>query len=278
MKPGATPSGPVLIFDSGVGGLSVMRAVRERMPHLDFVYLADNAFFPYGDLSDERIVNRVLSLVGDAETQYQPRLIVIACNTASTLVLDQLRARVRMPVVGVVPAIKPAAALTSNGRIGLLATPATVRRPYLEGLIRDHASDKTIIRVGSSALVQQAERWLAGHALDAAVVGQSVQPLAAGAVDTVVLGCTHFPLIREALHDALPEVVHWVDSGEAIARRVQHLLTQDPPLDVESDSQTVDSEGASQIRLLFTGEIPANLVGFLEQCGYGSGQWKTLNV
>lgn len=280
MNAGARGRRPVLIFDSGVGGLSVLRDLRARLPALDVIYLGDNAFFPYGDLVDEQIVARVLRLVGDAETQFRPRIIVIACNTASTLVLDQLRARVKVPVVGVVPAIKPAAALTVSGRIGLLATPATVRRPYLDALIREHARDKEVLRVGSSALVQQAERWLAGQLLDRALISQSVQPLVEAKVDTVVLGCTHFPLIRQALFQALPEVLHWVDSGEAIARRVEYLLSQAARLiDPQRPSQAVPSEPEEAlIHLLFTGTVPADLSGFLLQCGYSSQQWQASRV
>lgn len=264
---------PILIFDSGVGGLSVLATVHETLPDQDVVYLADNACFPYGDLSDDQIIQRVLRLVGEANTRFHPALVVIACNTASTLVLDQLRARIKVPVVGVVPAVKPAAKLTPHGRIGLLATPATVRRPYLDTLICDHAANAVVTRIGSSVLVQQAEHRLDGADLDMTLIAQVVTPLCELRVDTVVLGCTHFPLIGDALRQVLPEVEHWVDSGDAVARRVRFLLEGGG--NEQPQAAPIPSGGnGSHLQLLFSGRIPRGLREFLAQCGYRDDQWQ----
>ena len=214
----------VLVFDSGVGGLSIVRALWQYRAGIEVVYLADNAGFPYGELSERTVNDRCVEVVAQALADYSCELAVIACNTASTIVLPELRALVAVPVVGVVPAIKPAAAVSQNRRIGLLATPATVSRPYIEQLVSVHAPDCSILRVGSSELVMLAENSLQ----EGAVPSYSVQPILApfvnAGVDTIILGCTHFPLIRQSLMAAMPEGLHWVDSGEAIARRVDQLL------------------------------------------------------
>jgi len=257
------PLGPVLIFDSGVGGLSVLARVGRLRPDLRFLYLGDNARFPYGDLADEVIVERVVTLLSAAVSRYRPALVVVACNTASTLALPMLRSRIQVPIVGVVPAIKPAAALTRNGRIGLLATPATVRRSYLDSLIADHAPAASVLRVGSSALVREAEGLLQGGTPEPDILAYALAPLAEAEVDTVVLGCTHFPLIGGQLRDRLPGVDYWVDSGDAIARRVDQILTE-----MDVDSTVSPTEPGPEIQLMFTGVVPAGVPGYLRACGF----------
>ncbi|KAA8978525.1 glutamate racemase [Halospina sp. K52047b] len=246
----------ILLFDSGIGGLSIADAIRLRLPDADMVYAGDNAGFPYGDLPEHEVVARCVALVEKALARWPCALVVVACNTASTVVLPMLRSRLRLPVVGVVPAIKPAAALSRNRRLGVLATPATVDRPYLASLIDEYAADCTVLRLGSSELVRIAEMGLAQGWVDDEQVRAILQPLAAGDPDTVVLGCTHFPLIREALARAMPGVRHWVDSGDAIARRVVQLL----------DETTGDGTGTGQgsSTFLFTAEPPAGLRHWLE--------------
>ncbi|MBE01637.1 glutamate racemase [Marinobacter lutaoensis] len=216
----------ILVFDSGIGGLSVTRCIRAVLPGVHFVYLADSAGFPYGDQSDGVVVERCVALVEQALVEFRCDLVVVACNTASTVVLPHLRARVSVPVVGVVPAIKPAAGLTRNGRLGVLATPATIRRPYLNRLIDEFANHCLVERVGHPALVAWAEGLVRGDPVPVSELAGVLRPLREAGVDTVVLGCTHYPLLLASLRQALPEVVHWVDSGEAIARRVSYLLAQ----------------------------------------------------
>lgn len=215
----------VLFFDSGVGGLSVFDAVRQQLPGLHYLYLFDNAGFPYGELPVETLIERCRALVCSMVSQQKVDLVVIACNTASTLVLPVLRPLLNIPVVGVVPAIKPAAKLTRNGCIGLLATPATVCRPYTDKLIQEFAPHCEVLRCGSTELVIQAERKLAGLPVEQAVIESVLQDWknAQPCPDTLVLGCTHFPLLREEIWQVLPNCA-LVDSGAAIARRVQHLL------------------------------------------------------
>lgn len=219
----------VLVFDSGVGGLSVLDAIRAVPASLELDYCGDNAWLPYGLKTDEQIRERVPALVSRLCAQTSPDIVVIACNTASTIALDAVRASTTIPVVGVVPPIKPAAAMTQTDVIGLLATPATVRRPYTEGLISQFAADKRVIRFGSAALVHAAEQKLRGETPDPAALEEAIDGLfgaeSGGDIDVVALACTHFPLLTEELAAAAPRSCVWLDSGGAIARRVKEVAS-----------------------------------------------------
>ncbi|MEB5708097.1 glutamate racemase [Pantoea anthophila] len=230
----------VLVFDSGVGGLSVYDEVRQLLPDLHYLYAFDNAGFPYGEKSESFIVERVVAIV-EAITRRTPlSLVIIACNTASTVSLPALREHFSFPVVGVVPAIKPAARLTRNGVVGLLATRATVRRPYTHELVAQFAGSCKIEMLGSAELVELAEAKLHGGEVALDEVRRIVQPWLrmAEPPDTVVLGCTHFPLLREELQQVLPEGTRLIDSGAAIARRTVWLLEHEAP-EVRSSQRNV---------------------------------------
>lgn len=218
----------VLVFDSGVGGLSVFDAIAASGYALELDYVADNAWLPYGLKSDAELRARVPVLLARLTEQWAPDAVVVACNTASTIALDQVRAALSVPVVGVVPPIKPAAALSRTGVIGLLATPATVRRAYTDDLIAQFAAGKHVVRFGSSALVEAAERKLRGELVDKSAITEAIDGLfgAPGGAETdvVALACTHFPLLRDELAAAAPRPCVWLDSGEAIARRVANVL------------------------------------------------------
>lgn len=237
------PAAPVLVFDSGVGGLSVAAEIRRQWPQLSLAYVCDNAALPYGTKPDDWLIPRIVQVCVAAVAASGARALVVACNTASTLALTALREALSIPVIGTVPAIKPAATLArarqSAARrekgeppvFGLLATSATVRRPYTEQLIRDFAADCRVIRVAADPLVAEAERRLRGEPERPEVVAASLADLAAvEALEVVILGCTHFPLLgadiarvlgsRESA-EASPALV---DSGAAIARRVAEVL------------------------------------------------------
>lgn len=224
----------VLVFDSGVGGLSVLDAIAASDALLQLDYLADNAWLPYGLKSDAQLRERVPALLSRVSEDWAPDLIVVACNTASTIALEAVRTALTIPIVGVVPPIKPAAALTRTGVIGLLATPATVQRPYTNELIAQFAAGARVVRVGSAALVEAAERKLAGAPASdtAAAAAQACTELfgapGGGEIDVVALACTHFPLLARELAAAAPRPCVWLDSGEAIARRVRQLLIAPP--------------------------------------------------
>jgi glutamate racemase len=217
---------PVLLFDSGVGGLSVLEKVRAHRPQAPIVYCADNAGFPYGTKSEATLAARVPVLLGRLVERYRPCVVVIACNTASTIALGAVRQVLDLPVVGTVPAIKPAALLSKSKVIGVLGTQATVRQAYVDQLIRDHAGDCTVIRYGSAELVELAERKLRGEATDPAAYERVMRGLldqpGADTMDSIVLACTHFPLVKDELMAASARNFHWVDSGDGISRRVVH--------------------------------------------------------
>ncbi|ARU26240.1 glutamate racemase [Cellvibrio sp. PSBB006] len=229
----------ILVFDSGVGGLSVMREIQQRLPDCQYLYASDNAAFPYGTKSEDELIARVdkvlHALLQHIEQGYGPvDIIVVACNTASTLTLPHIRSHFTQPIVGVVPAIKPAAIHSATKLIGLLATPATVARPYTHDLIREYAGNCTVISVGSSELVHLAEQKLRGETIALEKIAAIVAPFAtaprAAELDTLVLACTHFPLLQDELRQCLPGTIQFIDSGEAIARRVAFLLHQPPPV------------------------------------------------
>jgi glutamate racemase len=218
---------PILLFDSGVGGLSVLAPTRALLPQASIVYVADSAGFPYGTKSEADIAARVPALLGRLVERYHPRLIVIACNTASTIALAAVRAALDLPVVGTVPAIKPAAAMSRTRTIGVLGTDATVRQPYVDDLAARFAADCRVIRYGSAELVALAEAKLHGEAVDparyAAVLAGLLGQPGGEAIDVVVNACTHFPLVADELAAAAPRPLAFVDGSAGIARRVVHL-------------------------------------------------------
>lgn len=218
---------PLLFFDSGVGGLSVLAATRKLLPQAPLVYVADSAGFPYGTRTEAEIATRVPALLGRLAERYHPRLIVIACNTASTIALAPVRAALDLPVVGTVPAIKPAALASKTRAIGVLGTEATVRQPYVDRLAAEFAQDCLVLRYGSADLVDAAEAHLRGEAVAperyaAALAGLLDQP-GGERIDTVVLACTHFPLVAAQLAAAAPRPLALIDGSEGIARRVAYL-------------------------------------------------------
>ena len=225
------PAAPLLFFDSGVGGLSVLGPTRQLLPNAPIVYAADSAGFPYGKRTEAELATRVPALLGRLVERFRPRLAVIACNTASTIALDHARAALDIPVVGTVPAIKPAAELSKSRVIGVLGTEATVRQPYVDDLAARFAADCIVIRHGSPELVELAEAKLAGHevAIEAvrAAIAPMVEQLRGDEMDVMVLACTHFPLLAEEIAAAFPRIAQ-VDGGPGIARRVVYLTQGQP--------------------------------------------------
>ena len=221
------PTAPILLFDSGVGGLSVLAELRRLLPDAPVIYAADNAGLPYGAKSEAEIAARVCGLLGRMAERYHPRLICIACNTASTIALAMVRDVLQIPIVGTVPAIKPAAAMTHTGVIGLLGTEATIRQSYVDRLEAEFAQDKQLLRYAAPELVAAAETKMREEPVDAAVyahVAEGLRSLAGGAaIDTVVLACTHFPLVAVELAAAFGPGVNFIDGAAGIARRIAFL-------------------------------------------------------
>jgi glutamate racemase len=217
----------ILLFDSGLGGLTVYREVAAARPDADLIYVADDAAFPYGALAESALVARVVGLFGDLIAAHHPDLAVIACNTASTLVLPALRNKFALPFVGTVPAIKPACAASLTRRVSVLGTEATVAREYTRALIRDFARDCQVTLVGSKHLAAYAEAELAGTPASDAQIRAELAPCFIDdgkRTDTIVLACTHYPLLLDRLTKLAPWPVNYMDPAPAIARRVVDLL------------------------------------------------------
>ena len=221
----------ILIFDSGVGGLTIFKEISRKLAKHSLIFASDNAAYPYGTKSEQALIERVCAVLKQLITVEQPDILVIACNSASTVVLPILRENITIPIVGVVPAIKPAAALSKSKSIGLLATPATIDRSYTHDLIKRFAQGCRVTSIGSSKLVDMAEKLICGEQPDmqqltnivAPMLDVSIQP----EIDTIVLACTHFPLLEQQLDQvfrANNRIINWVNSGEAIASRVVELI------------------------------------------------------
>ena len=247
-------TGNVLVFDSGMGGLTVARELMALAPTLSVDYAADSGFFPYGDKSDAALRARLPKVAKALCQVARPDVFVIACNTASTLALDEVRAVLDIPVVGTVPAIKPAAALTRTGTIGLLATPGTVKRDYTAKLIEDFASETRVIMHGSVALVRMAEQIASGGAVALEAFRDAQSPLfeadGGDQIDTVVLACTHFPLVRGEWAATVPNPVTFIDSGEASARQTLRVLPKWGRVDYEGGRVWLTSLPNKQARLI----------------------------
>ncbi|MFC7396620.1 glutamate racemase [Chelatococcus sp. GCM10030263] len=244
----------VLVFDSGLGGLTVFAELLKARPDADFVYAADDAGFPYGRLAEPALVARVVAVMDRLVARFRPDLVVIACNTASTAVLPTLRARHSIPFVGTVPAIKPAAALTRTKRISVIATPGTVKRDYTQGLIASFAADCAVNLVGASRLASLAEAELNGVAVPDVEIAAEIAPafVQEGGLrtDVVVLACTHYPLLRPRLERLASWPVAWIDPAPAIAKRAVQLLVEqghtapEPPA-LPGEAQAVFTGGAT---------------------------------
>lgn len=221
------PSDPILLFDSGLGGLTVLAELRKLLPEAPVIYAADLAGLPYGEKTEAEIAARVAGLLGRMAERYRPRLACIACNTASTIALGMVRQVLHIPIVGTVPAIKPAAAMTQTGTIGLLGTAATIRQAYVDNLEAEFAADKVLLRHASPALVSVAERKLRCLPFDRTVFEKAAEGLrqqdGGAQIDVVVLACTHFPLVEDELREAFGRSVAFVHGAEGIARRIEYL-------------------------------------------------------
>lgn len=261
--PPASPT--ILTFDSGLGGLTVFREIVAVRPDARFVYLADDAGFPYGKLPEGVLITRVRDVIGKAIAKEAPDLVVIACNTASTLALADLRAHFAVPFVGTVPAVKPACAQSVTKRVAVLGTLATVSREYTRALIREFAGTCTVDLVGSPRLATFAEAELAGMGVADAEIASEIAPCFIDAdgqrTDTVVLACTHYPLLLERFRALAPWPVTWIDPAPAIARRVVDLLRERP----------ISTAAVPTPRIVFTSgkETPPVLAAELKTFGFG---------
>ena len=242
------PAAPtILVFDSGLGGLTVFREIKSARPDARYIYLADDAGFPYGQLDEDRLIERIIDVLGGAIGKYKPDLVVVACNTASTLALGELRTQFRVPFVGTVPAIKPACAQSVTKRVTVLGTQATVGREYTRALIREFALGCDVHLVGSPRLATYAEAELAGtpaadRAIATEIAGCFIEK-DGRRTDTIVLACTHYPLLLERFRTTAPWPVTWLDPAPAIARRVADLMRVRTPADPPPPPQITFTSG-----------------------------------
>lgn len=261
---------PVLMFDSGIGGLTVLREARVLMPDRRFVYVADDAGFPYGAWEETALRRHIVELFAGLIRLHDPEVVVIACNTASTLVLSDLRETYPdTPFVGTVPAIKPAAERTRSGLVSVLATPGTVKRQYTRDLIQDWAGKCHVRLVGSDRLAALAESYMREGFVDEAAVREEIEPCFVdrdGArTDIVVLACTHYPFLVNRMRKTAPWPVDWLDPAEAIARRTLSLLSGDP---VQAESASGEASFFQEDLAVFTSRSPDRAIMRLMQ-GFG---------
>ena len=238
----------IMVFDSGLGGLTVFAEVAKARPDARFVYAADNAGFPYGRLDEAALVARVLAVMERLVELHAPDLVVIACNTASTLVMDHLRKAYSVPFVGTVPAIKPACTASRTKRVSVLGTRGTVKREYTRTLIRDFAQGCEVTLVGAENLASLAEATLRGETISDGTVLAEIAPCFVDGTprtDTVVLACTHYPLLLEQIRRIAPWPVDWIDPAPAIARRVENLLGKLTDGNIPSPAKFLFTSGKS---------------------------------
>jgi glutamate racemase len=243
---GARPT--ILVFDSGLGGLTVYREIAAMRPDADIIYLADDAAFPYSAVAEPALIARLVALLHEAIAIHKPDLVVIACNTASTIALPELRKKFDVPFVGTVPAIKPACAASQTRRVGVLGTEATVKREYTRALIRDHGQGCDVDLVGSKELAAYAEAELRGEPVSDAALLAEIRPCFRDdgkRTDTVVLACTHYPLLIARLEQIAPWPVNFIDPAPAIARRVAHLLDGVAAVATRGTTQAIFTSGAA---------------------------------
>lgn len=214
----------VLVFDSGVGGLGVVAALNQLAPDLPLTYLVDNGFFPYGEKEDGVLLAHLLRLLGAEIAQHRPEAVIIACNTASTIALTALREAFNIPFIGCVPPIKPAAAASRTGYIGVLATAATVRRPYLQDLIRRFAPDCTVLSLGTPALAELAEQKFRGATVSVAeVIAPLFEQPGSDKIDAIALGCTHYTFLLPEFQALRPDL-SWHDPALPVARQALRVI------------------------------------------------------
>lgn len=217
-----------MIFDSGVGGLTVAAQIRKKVPYANITYISDNAYFPYGKKTVEQLKNRVIYILKKSVLIIQPDVIVIACNTASTIALDLLRQEIDIPIIGVVPAIKPAANLSKKEVISVVGTNITASSHYVKELITKYAAHCKVIIKSSEILVLEAEKKIAGQKVNLNNIKNEIDRILitkeAKTPDVLVLACTHFPLLSQEISNCLPDNIQIIDSGKSIANRVYEIL------------------------------------------------------
>ncbi len=248
----------VLVFDSGIGGLSILREARVLMPEHRFIYVGDDAAFPYGDWEEAALIERMSAVFDNLVGRYDPSMIMVACNTASTLILPHLRTRYDMPVVGTVPAIKPAAERTSSGQVSVLATPGTVQRDYTRSLVNEFASQVNVRLIGAEHLAAAAERFMLTGQVDEQLIASEIETCfvdrLGARTDIVVLACTHYPFLSNVFRRLAPWPVDWLNPAEAIARHARTLVEHPGKVsDVQDVAEFTGGTPGRELKRLLSG-------------------------
>ncbi|MCP4932635.1 MAG: glutamate racemase [bacterium] len=266
MAPKTASTPKIIVFDSGLGGLTVYRELRDTLPNARYLYIADTDAFPYGNLHKGELLTRLLALFDRLIEREKPDICVIACNTASTIALAHLRDHFEVPFIGTVPAIKVAAQQTRTGLFSVLGTPSTVAQDYTLDLVERYAGSCEVTMVGASDLAMLAEQFMQGEKVDEDLLRHEIAPAFARRngqrTDCIALGCTHYPLLVDLMHKVAPWSVTYIDPAAAIARQTQRVLSQHS---VRKHAAT--ESGANQ--LLYTGGdgIGENISPFLQAMG-----------
>jgi glutamate racemase len=241
---------PIGVFDSGVGGLSVLRHIRSLLPHEDLLYVADSVHAPYGNKSQEFIRERAVTLA-DFLVAQGAKALVVACNTATAAAIESLRQQYDLPIIGMEPAVKPAAAATKTGVIGILATVGTLQSAQFAALLEHYGQTVTVVTQACHGLVECIERGELETDKTRSLLAEYLKPLLEAQADTIVLGCTHYPFVRPLIEDIAGREVTLIDTGAAVARQLQTrlieqdlLATADKPASVTfwTNSQDPDAE------------------------------------
>lgn len=250
----------ILVLDSGVGGLTVLRDLRAVMPTKQIIYVGDDGGFPYGEWPEEALVERLVRVFEHYLTLHDVELGIVACNTASTLIMPSLRRAFDIPFVGTVPAIKPAAERTVSGLVSVIATPGTINRRYTQQLVQDHAAHVTVNLVACTGLAPLAEHYMHYREIDTAKLWQEIEPCFVESnghrTDIVVLGCTHYPFLVNEMRKLAPWPVDWIDPSEAIAMRAFDVLSSSAMHDSVHDSQEDADEHSKQDLVYLTSNQP----------------------
>lgn len=212
------------VFDSGVGGLSVLRALRSQLPGAPLLYVADSAHAPYGERSDEYVIDRSRRIMDHLMAEGAIGL-VIACNTATAIAIRELRTSFpEFPIIGVEPGLKPAVAATRNGRVGVMATPGTIASAKFQALMQTYCADVAVTQQPCPGLARLIEEGDLSSPRLRAAVDEHTTPLREAGVDTIVLGCTHYPFVRHLIESAMDLKVQIIDTADAVARHATNIL------------------------------------------------------
>lgn len=244
------------ILDSGVGGLSVLREIHSLLPGAQLHYVADSSWCPYGNKAGELIRERVTK-IADYLLGEGAEILVIACNSATIHAVGSLRAIYPLPIVGMEPAVKPAAEVTHSGVIGVLATEASIAGEKFHQLVHTHARGVRVITRPCPRFVELVEEGILEGAEADLAVDEAVTPLLESGSDVLVLGCTHYPFLREAIEHRIPQNVTLIDTGPAVARRVKDLVDGTADLPKNPSEIHIETTGSlEQLRLLLPKLLP----------------------